>query len=136
MVALTDDRNTPRREGLDFVFPMAANELIYAGAIVMLNADGRARKGAAATGQRAAGIAQERKQNGATPGAETVRVWPGIFKLANATAADAITQADVGADVFILDDQTVARTNGSGTRSVAGRCLGVEPDGVWVRIGL
>ena len=42
MVALTEDRNTPRRQGDDFVFPMAASVTIFAGALVMLDAAGNA----------------------------------------------------------------------------------------------
>jgi hypothetical protein len=34
--------------------------------------------------------------------------------------------------VFIVDDETVAKTNGSSTRSVAGICRGVDAQGVWV----
>ncbi|MFQ3664678.1 MAG: hypothetical protein SNJ79_01390 [Sphingomonadaceae bacterium] len=136
MVALTEDRNTPRREGLDFVYPMVANTTIFAGALVMLNASGQARPGAVATGQRAVGRAEERKTNGSVAGAETIRVTPGIFRYANSAAADEIVQADVGANCFIVDDQTVAKTNGSNSRSVAGTVMSVEPAGVWVKIGL
>ena len=50
-------------------------------------------------------------------------------------AADAIVRADVGADCYIVDDQTVAKTNGSNTRSVAGKIIAVDADGVWVKIG-
>ena len=32
----------------------------------------------------------------------------------------------------LVDDQTVAKTNGGSTRSVAGICRGVDSDGVWV----
>jgi hypothetical protein len=135
-MALSADRNTPRREGLDYVYPMAASVTIYAGALVMLNASGHARPGATATGQRAVGVAQERKANGSTAGAETIRVWPGVFRFDNSTAGDAIAQADVGADCFIVDDERVAKTNGSSTRSVAGKVVAVDAQGVWVKIGI
>ena len=51
---------------------------------------------------------------------------------AQVTAADAITLADIGKDCFIVDDQTVAKTDGAGTRSRAGRVFDVDADGVWV----
>ena len=44
-------------------------------------------------------------------------------------------QADVGADCYIVDDQTVAKTNGTNTRSVAGKIIAVDADGVWVKLG-
>ena len=50
----------------------------------------------------------------------------------NSTSTDAITLADVGSDCYIVDDQTVAKTNGSGTRSRAGRVFDVDSEGVWV----
>jgi hypothetical protein len=31
MAALTQDRNTPQRDGVDFIFPVAASARIYAG---------------------------------------------------------------------------------------------------------
>jgi hypothetical protein len=133
---LTEDRNTPRREGVEFSYPMAANITIFGGALVMLNASGLATRGAAATGQRAAGVALERKTNGATAGATSVRVAPGVYCFRNSTAGDEIVQADVGAQCFIADDDQVAKTNGSSTRSVAGIVMAVEAAGVWVRVGL
>lgn len=42
----------------------------------------------------------------------------------------------MGADCFIVDDQTVAKTNGTNTRSRAGIVAAVDADGVWVQIGL
>lgn len=51
------------------------------------------------------------------------------FKWAN---DGSITQAHLMKTAYIVDDQTVAATDGSGTRSPAGRILGIEADGVWV----
>jgi len=136
MVALTADRNTPRREGDDLVYPMAANVTIFAGALVMLNAAGDATRGAAATGQIAVGCAQEAKTNGAVAAAESIRVRPGVFRWANSSAGDLITKAHIGDDCFIVDDDQVALTNGSATRSVAGKIVDVDALGVWVLIGI
>lgn len=51
-------------------------------------------------------------------------------------ATGLVAQADVGADCYVVDDQTVARTSATNTRSRAGIVVAVEPDGVWVQIGL
>lgn len=45
---------------------------------------------------------------------------------------DAIALADIGSDCYIVDDQTVAKTSGSATRSVAGKIFDVDAAGVWV----
>ena len=43
-----------------------------------------------------------------------------------------MTQADLGKSCYIVDDQTVAKTSGGATRSLAGKVVGVDVDGVWV----
>lgn len=137
MTALTADRNTPNRDGEMFGLPVATNVKIYGGAIVMLNATGYATKGATATGQICAGRAEDLADNtGGADGAKTVTVRSGVFKFANSAAADLITAAEIGDNCYIVDDQTVAKTDGTATRSVAGKIVGVDSDGVWVRMGL
>ena len=56
-----------------------------------------------------------------------------MFHFANSAAADAIAIGDIGAVCFAVDDQTVAKTNGSSTRSPAGIVEDVDATGVWVR---
>ena len=69
---------------------------------------------------------------GGADGAKTVMVRRKVaFKFAN-LAADLVTQADIGKTCYIADDQTVAKTNGTNTRSVAGKVFDVDADGVWV----
>jgi hypothetical protein len=54
----------------------------------------------------------------------------------NSTAGDLIAQADVGTDCYIVDDQTVAKTSGTNTRSVAGKVQEVDAAlGVRVKVG-
>lgn len=125
---LTAERLTPQREGYDYRFTLAAGVTIYKGALTMLNASGLATPGAVATGQTAAGMAI--KGSSEEPGFVTVR--RGTFRWKNSTAGDAITAADWGKTVFIVDDETVAKTNGTNTRSAAGICRGVDDVGVWV----
>lgn len=134
MAALTQDRDTRRRDGEDFELPVAAATLIYAGSITCVStASNNATKGTTATTLKAVGVAQERADNltGAA-GAIRVKVRRGCFKLGNSASADQIVLGDVGSDCFIVDDQTVAKTNGSNTRSVAGKVRDVDADGVWV----
>lgn len=133
MVALTASRNTPYRERKIVVFPVATGVKIFAGALVALNANGYLVPGGVSTTLRYQGRAEDFCDNtGGGDGAKTVAVRRNeAFKYANA-AADPVAQADVGNTVFIVDDQTVAKTNGVNTRSAAGKLLGVDVDGVWI----
>lgn len=135
MAALIKDRNTVRRDSVLHSDPVAATTRIYAGALVCLNAAGHAVPGSTSTTLRARGIAQDQVDNSVgAAGDLAVTTRRGVFLLGNSTAADAITIADIGATCYIVDDQTVARTNGSNTRSVAGKVDGVDASGVWVEI--
>lgn len=133
MTALTASRNTPMKDRKLIGFPVAANVKIFAGALVALNANGYLVPGSVSTTLRYQGRADEFCDNtGGIDGAKTVTVRRlQAFKFANA-ATDPVAQADVGNPVYIVDDQTVAKTSGGNTRSPAGRLLAVEVDGVWI----
>lgn len=128
MVALTSDRNTPRRDG-DFIeVPVSANTRIFAGALVAINSSGLALPAANVSGQPAIGIAQRQVDNrGGTASAMLVRVCRLPHLLAN-NPASKVTRAKIGQDCFILDDQTVSLSGSSR----AGRVLDVDDEGVWV----
>lgn len=133
MTALTQDRNTSRRDGNQVEPPVAATTRIWGGAIVCINAGGYAVPGATATTLRAVGVAEGRADNSAgVAGAIRVRCRKGPHRFANSGSTDAIALTDVGSDCYIVDDQTVAKTNGTNTRSVAGKVFDVDADGVWV----
>ncbi len=133
MTALTQDRNTLARNGDQKEPPVAANARIFGGSLVAINATGFAVPGSTAQGLVGCGCAEARADNtGGAAGAIHVRVSTRPSQFANSAAADAITLADIGKDCFIVDDQTVAKTDGTGTRSRAGRVFDVDADGVWV----
>lgn len=132
MPPLTSDRNTPRLEGDERVGTLGANQAIFAGAILMRNATGDLIEGATATGSFGVGVAQER-QSSTAAGATGIRYRPGIHRFANSAAGDAIAKADIGTVCYIVDDQTVAKTSGTNTRSPAGVVDSVDAQGVWVR---
>ncbi len=134
MVALTADRNTPAALGDVREGSAGASQLIYAGAIVMRNAAGDLLKGATATGAFGVGRAEERVDNSTgSAGDRTVRYRPGVFRFANSSGGDQIAKDDIGKVAWIVDDQTVAATSGSSTRSRAGVIDHVDDLGVWVR---
>lgn len=134
MAALTSARNTPERAGDVLDLPIKANTTCHQGGLAVLDA-GYAAPGRAATTLIAVGRFEE-SASAVVAGDARARIKRGTFKFANSAAADLIAQADVGNDCFIVDDQTVAKTNGSSTRSRAGKIEAVEADGVWVQIGL
>lgn len=134
MAALTSERNTTQLRGDTRVGPLAASVKVWKGGILMRNAAGFVTKGATATGCIGIGRAEATVDNSAgAAGAVSVEYRSGIFGFAN-LAADAVTQAEVGKLCYIADDQTVAKTNGSATRSPAGIVDGIEGSKVWVRL--
>lgn len=133
-MALTRDRNTPTREAEFLELPVAAGAKIFAGALVAISAIGYAVPGSTAVGLKAAGRAEQAVDNtGGADGAVTVRVRRGTFKFKNA-AGDQVGLTHVLGNCYIVDDETVAATDGVGTRSVAGKVIGVDNDGVWVQV--
>lgn len=133
MAALTQDRNTLRRDGAQMEPPVAAATRIFGGAIVCINSSGYAVPGATSTTLKAVGVAEQRADNSAgAAGDIRVRVRKGPHRFGNSASADAIGLADVGSPCYVVDDQTVAKTHASNTRSVAGVVFDVDADGVWV----
>jgi hypothetical protein len=133
MAALSSDRNTARLQGELRQGGMAASVLVYAGALVMRNASGYLTKGQTALNLVGVGRAEERKTGGAAAGDVPLTYRPGTFRFANSASGDLIGIADIGKPCFAVDDQTVAKTNGTNTRSPAGFIEGVDAQGVWVR---
>ena len=135
-MALTQDRTTPAYHGKEMHhYDVRASTRIFAGALVVLNA-GYAAPGSAATGLVAVGRAEHYADNSAGGNGDIkVRVRSGISRWNNSAAADAIARTEIGSDCYLVDDQTVARTSASNTRSTAGKVIDVDALGVWVAIG-
>lgn len=133
---LTEPRNTPQVDGFDRVVGVAANAVCYAGGLACQNAAGFAVPGSTATTLTALGRFEETVRGTAANGEASVRIRRGIFKFKNSGGGDAITIAHRGLDCFVVDDEQVALTNGTNTRSRAGVIHDVDVDGVWVRVGL
>lgn len=132
-MALSADRNTPRKEGDLRQFPVAAATIIYAGALVCIDAAGNAVPGATATTLTAVGRADQHVDNaGGAAGDLTVDVRKGIFRFGNSAAADEIGPEDIGSTAYVVDDETVALTDGGATRSPAGTIYDVDAQGVWI----
>lgn len=138
MAALTADRDT-----LELASSIsqrhaqvgADSTQFYKGGIVCLDqADGKMKKGTTSTTLICMGRCEENVLTG-TSNTRKINCRSGIFKYGNSAAADLIAADDIGKDCYIVDDQTVALTNGTSTRSKAGKIYDVDSDGgVWVEI--
>jgi hypothetical protein len=127
MTALAQDRNTRRKATFRTIsLPVAASQLIYAGAYVAIGSDGYAKPAAKGTpGDVCKGRADEQVDNSSgSDGDLNVRVSTGVFEWEN--DANAVTQADVGRPVYAVDDQTVADET-EGSALVAGILDSLDP---------
>lgn len=137
MAALTEGRQTPEVHGGLHGYPVAAATHLYAGGIGCLDASGNLVPGSAVTTLTAVGRIEADFDNSAGVAGDIKGiVKEGDFVFENSASADEITTAAVGNDCYIVDDQTVAKTNGSSTRSVAGKVINVNDRGVIVRISI
>jgi hypothetical protein len=131
MTALTKGRRTPSRAGNRIAHPLAAGAKVFAGGIGVLDA-GYLKPGRAATGLIAVGVIEDDADNSAgTDGDVVVTVSRGTFQLDN-DGTDPVGREHIGLNAYIVDDQTVAATDGEGTRSIAGKIIDVDAAGVWV----
>ncbi|MBI0530086.1 hypothetical protein [Sphingomonas sp. TX0522] len=133
MVAAVAPRNTPLVTTGTVARDVAAATKILAGTIVALSAAGFAVPASTALGLIADGRAEETVDN--TSGAAgdlKVLVRKGTFRFANSAAGDLVGRTEIGKTVYLVDNQTVAKTDGGGTRSPAGKVFDVDATGVWV----
>lgn len=133
-MALAAARNTPRREAGSESHPVKGATTVFLGSLACLDAAGWAVPGATAVGLIPIGRAEETVVNAGANGAKNVETKRGIFQFKNSAAADLIARAEIGDNCYIVDDETVAKTDGTGTRSIAGKIRDVDAQGVWVEI--
>lgn len=136
MAALTANRYTKHRDGLVTAHPVAAAAQIYKGSLVCANADGYAVPGADTAGFVFLGVALEEADNGTGSAGElSVKILThGVFSF---NKAGTITQASLGAKVYISDDQTVALAATTTNDIPCGRIEALDGAGaLWVRISL
>lgn len=109
-------------------YPIAANVRIFKGALVCIDSAGRVRPGGTIASGALAGLGKASatidnrtgSALGGAAGAAYVEVEFGAFQMINSAAADEIGPEDIGKPCFVVDDQTVALTNNSDTRPIAG----------------
>lgn len=136
-MAATAARNTQTRQiRTQLSLPLKANAKVYEGCLVAVDATGYLVNGATATSLIVMGIADTSVDNtGGADGALTVNVLCCQAYLGN-SGSDAVTQAQVGSTVYMVDNDTVSKTNGTSTESAAGVCTGLDANGVWVSLAV
>ena len=128
MTALAKDRSTVEYPGLSYSYPMIAADIIYKGALVVLDTAGNAEPGSTATGKKCVGRSEEYQDNSSGSATDlNILVKPGVFRWGN---GDTITKAHIGDTAYIVDDQTVSKA--AGGKSAAGIIVAVDSLGVWV----
>lgn len=132
MTATTTDRNTEMKDG-ELISVKLAAVAVLAGTMACANASGYGVGGSTATTLTYLGRFEESADNSAgAAGDVSVKVRrKKAFKWEN-HGADPVTQASLGELCYIVDNQTVAETDGTGSRSAAGIVLQIDSDGVWV----
>lgn len=132
MPALTQDRKTERRLGDVLEDPVKAATVIYGGALVCLDANGKAVPGSDTAGLKVRGVSEDRADNllGADDAINVKSRRDGLFLL----AAAGLTDADIDKPCYIADDQTV-QVAVTVNKILAGRIVDVEsPTRAWVEI--
>lgn len=133
-MALNQDRNTPMKDGEEVSVPLAAGVKVYAGGIAVANATGYGAPGSVAATHTYLGRWEETVDNaGGGNGAKSARVRRGKAFCWKNHGADPVTQASLGKDCYIVDDETVAATSAANTRSVAGKVMEITSAGVWLK---
>lgn len=111
-------------------YPVNGGATLTAGKLAALDAQGNLVVPTEATGlivvgrveSKAGGIAagQDVDNSAGADGDVSADVRPGVYFLDNSGGADEITQAEIGEVCYVIDGETVAKTDGGATRSVAG----------------
>lgn len=117
--------------------PLLAGAKVYAGGVVSTTG-GFGRAGRTSATDKVIGIARQTVDNtSGADGAVSVEVWRGTFLMANSTSGDLIAQADCFKACYLVDDATVAKTDNSAARGIAGQIIQMDPSGgVFVQLGL
>ena len=134
MTALTEDKAIERQDGVTLPFEMAGSEKVFGGALCCVNAAGYALEGSDTSGLIFQGIATEQvdNSNGSNGDLDITLRRRGLIKAIMGTA---ITIANVGDNVFLVDDQTVDLTGNVSNNIFCGIIAGyIDTTHAWIDI--
>lgn len=134
MTATTEPRNTLRRATHRLHAVVNTGVTIYTGTLVpLLTATGAAVPAGTANAGPAVGVALDTVTG---DGVKTIELERGFaWRFANSASTDEIKKGDIGATCYMVDNQTVAKTDNSAARKAAGKIIDVDAQGVWVLVG-
>lgn len=134
MTATTEPRNTLRRNAVRLHAVVNSGATLYAGTLAtLLTATGAAVPAGTANAGPAVGVALDTVTG---DGVKTIELERGYaWRFANSASTDEITKGDIGATCYMVDNQTVAKTDNSAARKAAGKIIDVDAQGVWVLVG-
>ncbi len=138
MAALDGDRETARRDGVLWSVGMdKAVQTIYKGSLVSLDATGYAVSAADAAGHQFIGVAYETVEIAEADdndGDTEIRAFRrGVFLFDTSETLDIST--DIGAEMCVVDDQTVAFSGTTTNDIKCGRIVAIESAGsCWIEI--
>jgi hypothetical protein len=99
---------------------------LFGGAIVCTNSSGQLVDGTASTSLTVAGVNRREVSNSPLfmpqlqPSLQAEVIVGGTFPFASGSGGDQLSAANIGGDVFLIDNQTVGATNGGSTRQRVG----------------
>lgn len=135
MAALTADaRRQKQGDGRVLDAPVAASTTIFEGAMVMANSSGFAVPASDAAGGRFLGFARKKVVNTGANGAKRVNLEMG--QLERVVAGTGMSQATVGLNVFVADDQTVTNAATAANDVKVGKAEKFETGFIWFRAGV
>ena len=133
MANATEGRNTKRRNADRVSGLVNSGATIYTGTLVTrLASGGNLVPGGTASAGVVVGVAEETVVG---DGVKTLEYSRGCFQFANSASGDLIAAGDIGATCYIVDNDTVAKTDNSAARKAAGKIIDVDAGGVWVEVG-
>jgi hypothetical protein len=136
MAALTENRYTKHRDGIITAHPVKAAAHIFKGSLVCADSSGYAVPADDAASYTVLGVAIEEADNGSgSNGDVSVRVQAGgVFSFAR---AGTIGQGDLGAALYVADDQSVGLSAAVTNDIPCGRLEALDGTGaVWLRLQL
>ena len=132
MTALAANTKRERRiSSVDMVheYGVSGSTEIFQGSAVVING-GYLEPATTATGLVSVGVAIESVNNTGADGAVRCKAIQSIWRFANSGSGDEIATADIGEPCYWVDDNTVALTDDTGSRSLAGTIYDVTADGL------
>lgn len=130
---------TEMRDGELMPVPLLSGALVLPGTFAVINDTGHAiaSSDVGGVGQICLGIWDKSAENTGVDGEVHGLVRRNKQFLVRNSSTDPVTQADLGVQVYIEDNQTIAKTDNSAALSLAGRFMGFDAqfeDCAWVEI--